>query len=87
MQAERWQQIEDLYQAAAAQPPERRTEFIEQACPSDPQLRAEVESLLKDAGERTSFLGGLLSFGPGEAAVGYFPNARPALMALSKPKQ
>src|ERR1022692_2917087 len=44
MQAEHWQQIEDLYQAAVAQPPEKRAEFIEQACPGDPQLRAEVES-------------------------------------------
>jgi len=70
MKAERWQQIEDLYQAAVAQPPERRAEFIEQACPGDPQLRAEVESLLKDAGERTSFLEGLLAFGPSEAAAG-----------------
>src|ERR1019366_5097223 len=70
LQAEHWQQIEDLYQAAVAQPPEKRAEFIEQACPGDPQLRAEVESLLKDAGERTSFLGGLLTFGPSEAAAG-----------------
>jgi serine/threonine protein kinase len=70
MQAERWQQIEDLYQAAVAQPPEQRAEFLEQACPGDPQLRGEVESLLKDAGERTSFLGGLLPFGPSEAAAG-----------------
>jgi len=70
MQAERWKRIEDLYQAAVAQPPERRAEFIEQACPGDPQLRAEVESLLKDAGESTSFLGDLLPFAPGEAAAG-----------------
>jgi DNA-binding transcriptional regulator YdaS (Cro superfamily) len=34
-----------------AQPAEKRAEFIEQACPGDPQLGAEVESLLKDAGE------------------------------------
>jgi serine/threonine protein kinase len=70
MQAERWKQIEDLYQAAVAQPPEQRAEFIEQACPGDTQLRGEVESLLKDAGEHTSFLGGLLPFGPSEAAAG-----------------
>src|ERR1039458_4924814 len=70
MQAEHWQQIEDLYQATVAQPPEHRAEFIEQACPGDPQLRAEVETLLKNAGERTSFLGGLLTFGPSEADAG-----------------
>jgi non-specific serine/threonine protein kinase/serine/threonine-protein kinase len=70
MQADRWKQIEDLYQAAVAQPPENRAEFIEQACPGDPQLRAEVESLLKDAGGRTSLFGGLSPFGPSEAAAG-----------------
>jgi hypothetical protein len=36
---------------ALPQPAEKRAEFIEQACPGDPQLGAEVESLLKDAGE------------------------------------
>jgi hypothetical protein len=46
MQAERWKQIEDLYQAALAQPPEKRAAFLAQACPDDAQLRAEVQSLL-----------------------------------------
>jgi hypothetical protein len=46
MQAERWKQIEELYQAALAQPPEKRAEFLTQACPGDPQLRGEVQSLL-----------------------------------------
>jgi hypothetical protein len=32
MQAERWKQIEDLYQAAMAQPPEKRAAFVERAC-------------------------------------------------------
>jgi Tol biopolymer transport system component/predicted Ser/Thr protein kinase len=45
MQAERWKQIQDLCQAALDQPPERRAAFLAQACP-DPQLRAEVQSLL-----------------------------------------
>jgi Tol biopolymer transport system component len=46
MQAERWKQIEDLYQAALAQPPEKRAAFLAQACPDDAQLRAESQSLL-----------------------------------------
>jgi len=46
MQAERWKQIEDLYQAALALAPEKRAGFLAQACPDDPQLRAEVQSLL-----------------------------------------
>ena len=67
MQAERWKQIEDLYQAAMAEPPEKRAQFVERACPGDPQLQAEVETLLKRAGERTSFFEGFLPFGPSEA--------------------
>ena len=58
MQAERWKQIEGLYQAALAEPLERRAEFMRQACSGDPQLRAEVESLLNAAGEESSFLEG-----------------------------
>jgi hypothetical protein len=46
MQAERSKQIEELYQAALAQPAEKRAAFLAQACPDDPQLRAEVQSLL-----------------------------------------
>jgi len=46
MQAERWKQIEELYQAALAQPPEKRAAFLAQACPGDLQLRGEVRSLL-----------------------------------------
>jgi len=45
MQAERWKQIEELYQAALAQPAEKRAAFLVQACPDDPQLRGEVQSL------------------------------------------
>ena len=46
MQAERWKQIEELYQAALAQPAEKRGAFLAQACPDDPGLRGEVQSLL-----------------------------------------
>jgi len=46
MQAERWKQIEELYQAALGQPAEKRTAFLAQACPDDLQLRGEVQSLL-----------------------------------------
>jgi Tol biopolymer transport system component len=46
MQAERWKQLEALYEGALAQPPEKRAAFLEQACPDDPQLRGEVQALL-----------------------------------------
>jgi serine/threonine protein kinase len=54
MQAERWKKVEALYQAALAQPPEKRAAFLAQACPEDPQLRGEVQSLLDQQAE--SFL-------------------------------
>jgi hypothetical protein len=46
MQAERWKQIQDLCQAALELAPEKRAAFLAQACLEDPQLRAEVQSLL-----------------------------------------
>jgi tetratricopeptide (TPR) repeat protein len=58
MEAERWKKIEGLYNAAMAQPAEKRTDILQRACPGDPQLCAEVESLLKAAGSASSFLEG-----------------------------
>ncbi len=46
MQADVWKKVEALYEAALAQPPEKRAAFLAQACPDDPQLRGEVQSLL-----------------------------------------
>jgi Tol biopolymer transport system component len=54
MQAERWKKVEELYEAAIALPPEKRAEFLAQACPADAGLRGEVQSLL--AQQADSFL-------------------------------
>jgi serine/threonine protein kinase len=58
MQIERWKQIEELFEAAQQQPADRRAEFLRKACPGDPELRAEVESLLKAADSRDPLLDG-----------------------------
>src|SRR5580700_4185460 len=58
MEAERWKKIEELFKAAMAQPAEKRADILQQACPGDPELRAEVESLLEAAGSASSFLEG-----------------------------
>src|ERR1700721_293398 len=58
MEPERWKKIEELYKAAIAQPAEKRADILERACPGDPELRAEVESLLEAAGDASSFLEG-----------------------------
>ena len=46
MQADRWKQIQELYEAAIALAPEKRAAFLEHACPADDGLRGEVRSLL-----------------------------------------
>src|SRR5579863_5803716 len=58
MEAERWKKIEELYQAAMAQPAEKRADILQRGCSGDPELRAEVESLLAAAGSAGSFLEG-----------------------------
>ncbi len=46
MQPDLWKKIEELYHAALAQPPDKRAAFLAQACPDDPLVRSEVQSLL-----------------------------------------
>jgi serine/threonine protein kinase/tetratricopeptide (TPR) repeat protein len=46
MNAERWNQIEQLYHSAREQDPDERDRFLMQACAGDEELRREVESLL-----------------------------------------
>ena len=41
-----WEHVKELLYQAIALPPERRSEFLDQTCGSDPALRAELESLL-----------------------------------------
>jgi len=41
-----WQQVQQLFEAALQQSPEKRQEFLEQECGSNQELRREVESLL-----------------------------------------
>jgi non-specific serine/threonine protein kinase/serine/threonine-protein kinase len=55
MPANRREQIEDLYQAVLAQPPEKQSELLRQARSRDPELCDEVESRLYAEGEETSF--------------------------------
>jgi hypothetical protein len=56
MQRETWKRVEELFEAAAAEPPESREQFLETACPDDPELRAEVLSLLKSGDTADAFL-------------------------------
>lgn len=58
MKADRWKKVEELFQAAQQRPPDQRTNFLRQACPLDPELFAEVESLLKAADAEDPLLDG-----------------------------
>ena len=56
MKAERWQQIEQLYQKARELEPKARLEFLKQACGDDKEFRQELESLLASDPKAGSFL-------------------------------
>jgi hypothetical protein len=56
--SERWKQVEALFEAAQQRPADQRAEFLRQACPDDPDLCAEVASLLKAAESRDPLLDG-----------------------------
>jgi serine/threonine protein kinase len=55
MLAERWREIESLYQSACQRAPEERHEYLEFAT-DDEQLRREVEALLANADRASRFL-------------------------------
>jgi serine/threonine protein kinase len=58
MTPERWQQVKIVLYDALQLPPQRRPEFLDEACSSDNSLRKEVESILSlgDNEARSSFL-------------------------------
>src|SRR5215510_5125757 len=56
MTPERWQQIEQLVQAALECDPADRTALLDRECAGDPELRAEVESLIASGNPPQSFL-------------------------------
>ena len=53
---ENWKRVEELFEAASPHPPERRAQFLEEACPDDAELRKEVLSLLSLAERADTFL-------------------------------
>jgi serine/threonine-protein kinase len=46
MTPERWQKIEEIFEAAAEREPQARSAFLDEMCDGDAELRQEVESLL-----------------------------------------
>lgn len=58
MTPERYQQIDQIFQAAIQINPERRPTFLDEACVGDGALRSEVESLLTSDSGGASFIEG-----------------------------
>src|SRR5262245_31641975 len=53
MTAERWQRLQELFNAAMEVSPERRAAFLDHACGEDASLRREAESLILADDEST----------------------------------
>jgi len=49
----RWQRLDEMLDAALELDPPAQAAFLDQACAGDPQLRADAEALLADAGAAT----------------------------------
>jgi eukaryotic-like serine/threonine-protein kinase len=56
MKAERWQQVNDLFQSTTERAPEERATFLEEACHGDEPLRREVQSLLASYERAENFI-------------------------------
>ena len=56
MNAERWKQVNDLFQSAVERAPEERAAFLDEACHDDEGMRREVESLLTSHERAENFI-------------------------------
>ena len=56
MKAERWKQVNDLFQSTVDRAPGERAAFLDEACHGDEGLRREVESLLTSYERSENFI-------------------------------
>ena len=56
MSSARWKKVEEIFHAALDRDPSARGVFLNEVCAGDPELRVEVESLLKAAGQGGGFM-------------------------------
>src|SRR5206468_8124304 len=56
MKAERWKQVNDLFQSAVERAPGERAAFLHEACHGDEGLRREVDSLLTSYERAENFI-------------------------------
>ena len=75
MNEQRLRQVDELFEAALELPPEQRRAFLDQTCPTDTEVRTEVESLLSAHEEAKDFIEDSAS------------DAAASLLAENRPKQ
>src|SRR4029079_12089669 len=56
MKAERWKQVNDLFQSTIERAPEERSAFLDESCYGDEGMRREVESLLTSHERAENFI-------------------------------
>src|SRR4051794_13448732 len=56
MHSERWQQIEEIYYSILDSPADDHNSLLDRFCQGDPDLRREVESLLRSGEDSSDFL-------------------------------
>jgi serine/threonine protein kinase len=56
MTPERWQQVDEIFQAAIELDPPQRAAFLDTSCAGDEELRSEVESLISCDEQGLSFI-------------------------------
>jgi Tol biopolymer transport system component/tRNA A-37 threonylcarbamoyl transferase component Bud32 len=56
MNSNQWQKVKEIFDSALKQAPDKRVQFLAQACNGDDELRLEVESLLSSFNNAESFL-------------------------------
>lgn len=56
MNAEQWQKIKNLFDAALEIAPDRREKFLDNVCGADAELRDEIEKLLRSSSDAESFM-------------------------------
>ena len=67
MTTDRWRRLEEIFNAAMRLNPERRKAFLDQECADDPDLREEVEVLIRSSPKAGAFLESAV----GQAARGF----------------
>ncbi len=83
MTLDRWRELSRLFELAIDLPSEERTRYLDQACPSDSELRLELEEMLAASPEAASRIAGIVALPP--IAAGMPNEAEPAQGQLVGP--